>query len=73
LLTDPEIVVYVESKHAQRLRPGSAASVTFPDGSVLGARVTNRPFLTRRLPPEQVGSLGVRTISVVVTLAPETS
>ncbi|MGQ0593621.1 MAG: HlyD family secretion protein [Gammaproteobacteria bacterium] len=73
LLTDPEIVVYVEPKHAQRLRPGSGASVTFPDGSVLGARVTARPFLTRRLPPEQVGSLGVRTISVVVTLAPETS
>ncbi len=72
LLTEPEIVVYVEPRQALGLRPGSAASVTFPDGSVAPARVSTRPFLTRRLPPEQVGSLGVRTMAVVVTLSPET-
>lgn len=68
---EPVIMAYLEPKYASSIHIGSTATVSFSGGADLKARVTRRPGLTKRLPAELVSTFGVRPMSVMLTLAPE--
>lgn len=68
---EPMIMAYLEPKYAPYIHIGSTATVSFSGGADLEARVTRRPVLTKRLPAELVSTFGVRPMSVMLTLAPE--
>lgn len=72
LFSEPAIVAYLEPKHSRYVDVGTWATVTFPDGTKVTGQVTREPVLTKRLPAELVGTFGVRRMSVLLTIMPET-
>lgn len=72
MLEAPMIVAYLEPKHTRAIERGSAATIRFPDGTRVAARVAGQPVLTQRLPADLVNTFGIRPMSVMLKLAPET-
>ncbi len=70
-LDKPEVIAYLEPKHAQSVKEGGTATVRFPDRTILKARVVRDPILTKRMPAELVSTFGQRPMAVMLNLNPE--
>lgn len=66
----PEVIAYIDPEHADYAQPGQEATLKFPGGESLSARVIDVSLQASRLPPERVTPLSPRTQSIVVTLEP---
>ncbi|MEZ5500470.1 MAG: HlyD family efflux transporter periplasmic adaptor subunit [Steroidobacteraceae bacterium] len=62
------IIAYVAPEYAAELAVGSRATIRFPDGATIDARIAEVPKLTRRMPPDLVDQFGVRPMTVVLRL-----
>lgn len=70
---DPRVIAYAPPDVAPKLRPGSRATIKFPDGTKLHAFVAEQPMLTRRMPADLVDQFGMRPMTVVLHLRADQS
>jgi multidrug resistance efflux pump len=64
----PRLIAYLDPRYADRVHNGKAATVSFPDGGTIQANVVRPLEVTKRLPAELVGPLGVRHMAVLLRL-----
>lgn len=69
-LDNTVITSYLQPKYARYSRAGQKATIKFPDGSVITAKVIRDPGLTKRLPADLASPIGSRDLMIVVHLEP---
>lgn len=70
-LDRPRVIAFVPPKFGTNLEVGTPATVHFPDGMRLHARVAAAPRLTQRMPADLVDQFGLRPMTVVLQLLPQ--
>jgi len=69
-IDNPRVVAYASPKFGSRLKVGMTATIRFPDGTRIAARIAEPPTLTQRMPADLVDQFGLRPMTVVLNLLP---